>query len=220
MPPPVRTRRTPRPRSEAQNGGPDGSRELAESEWTSDVGPGDVLSFARGGVQRRELQRLRRGRFTVEADLDLHGRIVADAVVALDRFLDDSRRRGLRCVRIVHGKGFGSRSGVPIMKAHVDRWLRERSEVLAFCSALPARRGHRRALRAAQAVEGTARSWPEAPAAPPVEKSARYGTWVEPRRCGSYRSIMVSGSHVASSGYMMRSTSTSRSRTMKGMTPL
>ena len=135
--PPVRTRRTPRPRSEAQSGGPDGSRDLAESEWTSNVGPGDVLSFSRGGVQRRELQRLRRGRLTVEADLDLHGRIVADAVVALDRFLDDSRRCGLRCVRIVHGKGFGSRSGVPIMKAHVDRWLRERSEVLAFCSALP-----------------------------------------------------------------------------------
>ena len=113
------------------------SRELAESEWTSDIGPGDVLSFARGGVQRREADRLRRGRFKVEADLDLHGRIVADAVAALDHFLEDSRRRGRRCVRIIHGKGFGSRSGLPIMKAHVDRWLRARSEVLAFCSATP-----------------------------------------------------------------------------------
>ncbi len=83
------------------------------------------------------MERLRRGRLTVEADLDLHGRIVADAVVALDRFLDDSRRRGRRCVRIVHGKGFGSRSGLPVMKAHVDRWLRTRPEVLAFCSATP-----------------------------------------------------------------------------------
>ena len=135
--PPARTRRTPRNRDRAGSERSGSSRELAESEWASDVGPGDVLSFSRGGVQRRELQRLRRGRFTVEADLDLHGRIVADAVVALDRFLDDSRRRGRRCVRIVHGKGFGSRSGVPIMKAHVDRWLRARSEVLAFCSATP-----------------------------------------------------------------------------------
>ena len=135
--PPVRTGRAPRIRDRARSERSSGSRELAESEWTSAVGPGDILSFARGGVQRRETDRLRRGRFKVEADLDLHGRIVADAVAALDHFLEDSRRRGRRCVRIIHGKGFGSRSGLPIMKAHVDRWLRARSEVLAFCSATP-----------------------------------------------------------------------------------
>ena len=115
---------------------PASSRGLTESEWTPDVAPGDVLSFARPGVQRREIVRLRRGRFDVEADLDLHGRTIADAVAALSRFLEDSRRGGRRCVRIVHGKGFGSRRG-PVMKAHVDRWLRARSEVLAFCSAIP-----------------------------------------------------------------------------------
>ena len=135
--PPVRARGTPRNRSRMPSERSGSARELAESEWTSNVGPGDVLSFFREGVQRRELQRLRRGRFKVEADLDLHGRIVADAAAALDHFLQDSRRRGCRCVRIVHGKGFGSRSGMPIMKAHVDRWLRARSEVLAFCSATP-----------------------------------------------------------------------------------
>ena len=134
--PPARIERALRTRSRA-HGEPSSSRGLAESEWMSDVGPGDVLSFARGGVRRREIERLRRGRFRIEADLDLHGRIVADAVEALDRFLADSRRRGRRCVRIVHGKGFGSRSGLPIMKAHVDRWLRTRSDVLAFCSATP-----------------------------------------------------------------------------------
>ena len=129
-------RSRPRARTDASNL-PSGSPELTESEWSPDVGPGDVLSFVRGGVQRREFERLRKGRFTLEGDLDLHGRIVADAVVALDGFLDESRRRGHRCVRIVHGKGFGSRSGRPIMKAYVDRWLRARSEVLAFCSATP-----------------------------------------------------------------------------------
>ena len=134
--PAVRTRRTPRARGQSPDR-PSGSRGLTQSEWTSDIGPGDVLSFARGGVRRREIERLRRGRFAVEADLDLHGRIVADAVAALDHFLEDSRRRGRRCVRIVHGKGFGSRNGLPIMKAHVDRWLRARPEVLAFCSATP-----------------------------------------------------------------------------------
>ena len=135
--PPERPRRLPRTRERTQNGPPGEPRDLAESEWTSDVGPGDVLSFARGGVRRRDFERLRRGRFRIEADLDLHGRIVADAAAALGDFLEDSRRRGRRCVRIVHGKGFGSRSGLPIMKSHVDRWLRARSEVLAFCSATP-----------------------------------------------------------------------------------
>ena len=134
---PQPTRRASRTRDRAQIVRPTGSRELAESTWTPDVGPGDILSFTRGGVQRREAERLRRGRYRVEGDLDLHGRTVADASAALDRFLEDSRRRGWRCVRIVHGKGFGSPGGQPIMKAHVDRWLRNRSEVLAFCSATP-----------------------------------------------------------------------------------
>ena len=134
--PPARPGRVPRPPTRVRSE-PSSPRGLAESEWTSDVGPGDVLSFARGGVRRREMERLRRGRFRIEADLDLHGRIVSDAAAALDQFLEDSRRRGRRCVRIVHGKGFGSRGGLPIMKAHVDRWLRARSEVLAFCSAIP-----------------------------------------------------------------------------------
>ena len=135
--PPERTRKGLRTRDRTRIDRSDGSGEPVEPEWTSDVGPGDVLSFARGGVRRREMDRLRRGRFEVEADLDLHGRTVADAVAAIDRFFADSRRRGRRCVRIVHGKGFGSRNGLPIMKAHVDRWLRTRSEVLAFCSATP-----------------------------------------------------------------------------------
>ena len=134
--PPVLRGRSPRARERTRDE-PTDSRGLAESEWTPDLGPGDVLSFARGGVRRRDVERLRRGRFAIEADLDLHGRIVADASAALDRFLAESRRRGWRCVRIVHGKGFGSRSGLPIMKAHVDRWLRARPEVLAFCSATP-----------------------------------------------------------------------------------
>lgn len=101
------------------------------------MGPGDVLVFAGPGVQRRTIERLRRGRFPVEADLDLHGRTVTDAVAVLSRFIEDACRRGRRCIRIVHGKGFGSPHGRPIMKANVDRWLRNRPEVLAFCSALP-----------------------------------------------------------------------------------
>ena len=135
--PPERIGRAPRPRGPVRNEASSDFRGFVESEWTSDIAPGDMLSFAREGVQRRELERLRRGRIRIEASLDLHGRTVAAAVVALDDFLEDSLRRGRRCVHIVHGKGFGSRGELPIMKAHVDRWLRDRSEVLAFRSATP-----------------------------------------------------------------------------------
>ena len=61
--PPVRRGTTPRSRERVPYG-PSSSRGLTESEWTSDIGPGDVLSFARGGVRRREIERLRRGRFS------------------------------------------------------------------------------------------------------------------------------------------------------------
>ena len=101
------------------------------------IAPGDVLSFVRAGVRRREMERLRRGRFEIEANLELHGRFMADAMPALSRFIEESCRLQRRCVCIVHGKGFGSPGGRPTMKANVDRWLRARSEVLAFCSATP-----------------------------------------------------------------------------------
>ena len=134
--PSARPRRTPAGRDRTARG--DGAHEgLTDSEWTSEIAPGDVLSFVRAGVRRREMERLRRGRYEIEANLDLHGRFMADAMPALSRFIEDSCRAHRRCVRIVHGKGFGSPGGRPIMKANVDRWLRARSEVLAFCSATP-----------------------------------------------------------------------------------
>ena len=134
--PPVRLRRTP-PRVRRSAPADTAAEEVSDSDWTAPVGPGDVLSFARAGVRRREMERLRRGRFAIEASLDLHGRFVADALPALSRFIEESCRLRRRCVRVVHGKGFGSAGGRAVMKANVDRWLRARPEVLAFCSAIP-----------------------------------------------------------------------------------
>ena len=133
---PAQTGPAPRTRGQTQRESPD-LQGFADSQWTPDVAPGDILSFTRPGVQRREFTRLRRGRFPIEANLDLHGRTVAEAVTALAGFLEHSRQCGRRCVRIVHGKGFRSPAGRPVMKANVDRWLRTRGEVLAFCSATP-----------------------------------------------------------------------------------
>lgn len=95
----------------------------------------DFLDFMRAGVQRRLYDELRRGLLPPEATLDLHGMRVADARLALQRFITQSFEHRRRCVRVIHGKGFGSGARTPVLKAHVNRWLPQRPEVLAFCSA-------------------------------------------------------------------------------------
>ena len=101
----------------------------------ADLETGEELYYRREGVQQAVLRKLRRGHFQVGAALDLHGMSVAAAKQALTIFLHDVRREDISCVRIIHGKGKGSRHRGPILKQKVNHWLRQRDEVLAFCSA-------------------------------------------------------------------------------------
>lgn len=90
------------------------------------------------GIDRRWLRRLRRGELAVEDHLDLHGATRQEAKVRLERFLLESRRRGLRCVLIVHGRGLHSVDGVPVLKEQLKAWLlhgRIGQSTMAFCSA-------------------------------------------------------------------------------------
>ena len=97
----------------------------------------DRLYFERaGGARKSVLKRLRAGKLPVESKLDLHGLNVEQARQQLIEFLDECRRFDYRHVLVVHGKGFRSESS-PVIKPMVNRWLREASEVLAFCSARP-----------------------------------------------------------------------------------
>ncbi|MCK4743576.1 MAG: Smr/MutS family protein [Sulfuriflexus sp.] len=111
---------------------------FSDESYTAEVETGDELFFYREGLQQKLLKQLRRGQLSVTAELDLHGYIVADARIALTEFLKDCRRHGDRCVRIVHGKGHGSRQKLPVLKNKVNSWLQQRDEILAFCSARPA----------------------------------------------------------------------------------
>jgi DNA-nicking Smr family endonuclease len=95
------------------------------------------LSYRRDGVGVDVVRRLRRGQWTVQAQIDLHGKRVDEARAALVEFLADSQRRGRRCLRIIHGKGLGSIAREPVLKGKVLRWLVQRDEVLAFCQARP-----------------------------------------------------------------------------------
>lgn len=98
---------------------------------------GNEVTYARPGIDHGTLRRLRRGQFSIEAHLDLHGLTERQAADELTGFLIESQKRGRRCVRIVHGKGNRSPGREPVLRSMVHRRLRRHGEVLAFCSAPP-----------------------------------------------------------------------------------
>jgi DNA-nicking Smr family endonuclease len=103
----------------------------------ADVEIGDEILFSRNGVQHKTFKKLRRGEYAVEAELDLHGKTVDEARALVAEFLALCQRNAIRCVRIIHGKGHGSFNKQPVIKTHINYWLRQRDEVLAFCSCRP-----------------------------------------------------------------------------------
>jgi DNA-nicking Smr family endonuclease len=92
----------------------------------------DDAVFLRPGLPRDILRKLRRTHWVIQDHLDLHGLTGDEAVEETARFLANCKRRGLRCVRIVHGKGLRSRGREPVLKRRVRRALMRRSEVLAY----------------------------------------------------------------------------------------
>lgn len=95
------------------------------------------LSFRRPGVGTDVVRRLRRGHWSLQSQIDLHGLRVDEAREALSNYLAQCVRREQRCVRVVHGKGLGSVNREPVLKGKVLKWLTQRDEVLAFCQAPP-----------------------------------------------------------------------------------
>jgi DNA-nicking Smr family endonuclease len=138
---PERPRPAPVPRETRR----DERSALAESlgPMSSDQGleSGEELAFLRPGLSTHILRRLRRGHWVVEDNLDLHGLNRSEAAAAVREFLRECRTRRLGCVRIVHGKGLGSRNREPVLKGKVYHWLKMREEVLAFSQAPSAQGG-------------------------------------------------------------------------------
>ena len=102
----------------------------------------DALSFRRLGIGIDVVRKLRRGVWVLQDEIDLHGLRSDAARERVADFVRDSARAGLRCIRVVHGKGLGSPGREPVLKAKVKSWLVQRSEVLAFTHARPADGGH------------------------------------------------------------------------------
>ena len=95
----------------------------------------DSLSFRRRGIGPEVVRKLRRGVWAIQAQLDLHGLRRDEARERLSTFLREAHHAGLRCVRVVHGKGHGSPGREPVLKAKVRSWLVQKNEVVAFAQA-------------------------------------------------------------------------------------
>jgi DNA-nicking Smr family endonuclease len=97
----------------------------------------EKLSFLRPGVSLDVARRLRRGEWTIQKQVDLHGLRTDEARETLGQFIRESHRAGVRCVRVIHGKGLGSPGKAPVLKTRVQRWLVQKAEVMAFVQANP-----------------------------------------------------------------------------------
>ena len=106
--------------------------ELARLAFDDDAEIEDDASYLRPGLPRDILRKLRRTHWVIQDHLDLHGLTAAEASIETAAFLASCVRRGLRCVRIVHGKGLRSAGREPVLKRRIRKLLARRQEVLAF----------------------------------------------------------------------------------------
>jgi DNA-nicking Smr family endonuclease len=95
----------------------------------------DSLSFRRADIGPEVVRKLRRGVWAIQAQLDLHGLRREEAREKLNHFIHDAKRHGMRCVRVIHGKGNGSPGREPVLKGKVKAWLVQKKEVIAFTQA-------------------------------------------------------------------------------------
>ena len=103
--------------------------------WEQGLETGEELLFRRDGLSQQHIRKLRRGHWKIQDHLDLHGLTSPEARILTAAFLAHAVRNGLRCVRIVHGKGLSSPNREPVLKKKLSGWLAQRDEVLAYCQA-------------------------------------------------------------------------------------
>lgn len=118
-------------------------REALSDVWdtASLLDTDEALSFRRSGIGAEVVRKLRKGQWSVQKQLDLHNLRTEEARDALGQFIRESYKNGIRCVRVVHGKGLGSPGKVSVLKPKVQSWLIQKNQVLAFVQATPAQGG-------------------------------------------------------------------------------
>ena len=137
VPPPARK---PRPPAAARQRERDEAAVMLEAisdefDVQSLLDTDDTLSYRSADIGPEVVRKLRRGVWAIQAQLDLHGLRREEARERLNRFVHDAKRAGLRCVRVIHGKGNGSPGREPVLKRKVQTWLVQKKEVIAFTQA-------------------------------------------------------------------------------------
>jgi DNA-nicking Smr family endonuclease len=113
--------------------GPDTAHAPAVSDHFLPAAPElDPTRFVRPGHSPDLIRNLKRSKWPIEASIDLHGCTLDQARTRLDQFLSSCLAHRIRCVQVIHGKGFGSRNGAPVLKEPVRRWLTQYDAVLAY----------------------------------------------------------------------------------------
>ena len=103
-------------------------------QFVIDVGAEDELMWRRDGVQETQLRKLKLGQIAFEGSLDLHGMTVEKARETLWDFIAEATKLEVRCVRVTHGKAARLDGKRPMIKSHVNTWLRQHPQVLGFAS--------------------------------------------------------------------------------------
>lgn len=118
-------------------------REALSDDWDTGslLDTDEALSFRRPGVGVDVVRKLRKGEWSVQSHLDLHNLRTEEARNALGQFIRESYKNGIRCVRVVHGKGLGSPGKVSVLKPKVQSWLIQKNQVMAFVQATPGHGG-------------------------------------------------------------------------------
>ncbi len=98
---------------------------------------GEEMLYLRDGQSPDILRKLRRGKWVIQSHIDLHGMVSDEARAYVSQFISHCKKRGIRCVRIVHGKGLGSRNKEPVLKNKLRAWLMQKDEVIAYAEAKP-----------------------------------------------------------------------------------
>ena len=101
----------------------------------------ESLSYRQPGIGLDVVRKLRLGHWKIQAELDLHGYRRDGARETFGAFIRECQHRGIRCVRIVTGKGLGSPGKTSIIKHKMYGWLVQKKEVLAFVQAKPSEGG-------------------------------------------------------------------------------
>ncbi len=139
--------------------------EYLSDEWQSNpVDFEQSLNFSRDGIDYKTMHALKKGKLIPEDHLDLHGYTMIQARETLTEFLHFAQLHDIRCVRIIHGKGYKAQQSFPVLKNKVNSWLQQHPQVLAFHSAL-AKDGGTGALYVL--LRGNHRDTTEIPLTPP-----------------------------------------------------